>query len=199
VPRSCWPGMPWCRTFGADTTSWRLTGPPAGEWRSHSTNWSWRSDPSRGWPSACPGSAQRNSACRNLTWPPGAPDLDLVLLALAGPGDRPGMRLRSLAGYQPRPAPRFMAPSGSGAAAAGGALRAIDSPAGPRSWRSDRGDQGHTGRGHHRSGAGVPGGAGGTAASAWHGTDRYANNRVECDHGRLKARLQPMRGVQAGP
>jgi IS6 family transposase len=36
--------------------------PTNGEWRSHATNWSWRSDPSRGWPSACPGSAQRNSA-----------------------------------------------------------------------------------------------------------------------------------------
>jgi transposase, IS6 family len=30
---------------------------------------------------------------------------------------------------------------------------------------------------------------------AWHRTDRYANNRVECDHGRLKARLGPMRGL----
>jgi transposase-like protein len=29
---------------------------------------------------------------------------------------------------------------------------------------------------------------------AWHRTDRYANNRVECDHGRLQARLEPMRG-----
>jgi transposase-like protein len=28
----------------------------------------------------------------------------------------------------------------------------------------------------------------------WHRTDQYANNRVECDHGRLKARLRPMRG-----
>jgi transposase, IS6 family len=28
----------------------------------------------------------------------------------------------------------------------------------------------------------------------WHRTDRYANNRTECDHGRLKARLRPMRG-----
>jgi transposase-like protein len=32
--------------------------------------------------------------------------------------------------------------------------------------------------------------------AAWHRTDRYANNRVEADHGRLKARLQPMRGVK---
>jgi transposase-like protein len=30
--------------------------------------------------------------------------------------------------------------------------------------------------------------------TAWHRTDRYGNNRVECDHGRLKARLRPMRG-----
>jgi DDE domain len=29
---------------------------------------------------------------------------------------------------------------------------------------------------------------------AWHRTDRYANNHIECDHGRLKARLGPMRG-----
>jgi transposase-like protein len=31
--------------------------------------------------------------------------------------------------------------------------------------------------------------------AAWHRTDRYAN-RVECDHGRLKARLRPMRGLK---
>jgi transposase-like protein len=29
---------------------------------------------------------------------------------------------------------------------------------------------------------------------AWHRTEQYANNRVEDDHGRLKARLRPMRG-----
>ena len=29
-----------------------------------------------------------------------------------------------------------------------------------------------------------------------HDTERYANNRIECDHGRLKARLRPMRGLQ---
>jgi transposase, IS6 family len=34
--------------------------------------------------------------------------------------------------------------------------------------------------------------------AAWHRTDRYANNRVECDHGRLKARLRPMRGLKGG-
>ena len=32
--------------------------------------------------------------------------------------------------------------------------------------------------------------------AAWHRTDRDANNRVECDHGRLKARLRPMRGLK---
>jgi IS6 family transposase len=31
---------------------------------------------------------------------------------------------------------------------------------------------------------------------AWHRTERYANNRVEADHGRLKARLGPMRGLK---
>jgi IS6 family transposase len=29
-----------------------------------------------------------------------------------------------------------------------------------------------------------------------HNTGQYENNRVECDHGRLKARLRPMRGVK---
>jgi transposase-like protein len=32
--------------------------------------------------------------------------------------------------------------------------------------------------------------------AAWHRIDRYANNRVECDHGRLKSRLRPMRGLK---
>jgi transposase-like protein len=32
--------------------------------------------------------------------------------------------------------------------------------------------------------------------AAWHRTDRYANNRVEADYGRLKARLGPMRGLK---
>ena len=31
--------------------------------------------------------------------------------------------------------------------------------------------------------------------AAWHRTDRYTNHRVECDHGRLKARVGPMRGL----
>ena len=32
--------------------------------------------------------------------------------------------------------------------------------------------------------------------ATWHRTERYANNRVETDHGRLKARLEPMRGLK---
>ena len=31
---------------------------------------------------------------------------------------------------------------------------------------------------------------------AFHNTEQYANNRVECDHGRLKARLRLMRGLK---
>ena len=31
---------------------------------------------------------------------------------------------------------------------------------------------------------------------AEHDTSVYANNRVECDHGLLKARLRPMRGLR---
>ena len=31
---------------------------------------------------------------------------------------------------------------------------------------------------------------------AWHRTDQYANNHIEADHGRLKARLRPMRGLK---
>jgi transposase, IS6 family len=32
--------------------------------------------------------------------------------------------------------------------------------------------------------------------ATWHRTERYANNRIEADHGRLKARLGPMRGFK---
>ena len=31
--------------------------------------------------------------------------------------------------------------------------------------------------------------------TAFHNTGQYENNRCECDHGRLKARLRPMRGL----
>ena len=33
----------------------------------------------------------------------------------------------------------------------------------------------------------------------WHRTEQYANNRVEADHGRLKSRLRPMRGLKQDP
>ena len=32
--------------------------------------------------------------------------------------------------------------------------------------------------------------------ATWHRTEQYGNNRMECDHGRLKARLRPMRGLK---
>jgi transposase-like protein len=32
--------------------------------------------------------------------------------------------------------------------------------------------------------------------AAWHCTDQDANNRIEADHGRVKARLRPMRGLK---
>ena len=34
------------------------------------------------------------------------------------------------------------------------------------------------------------------ASGAWHPTEQYANNRLEADHGRLKARLRPTRGLK---
>ncbi|MGH3846418.1 MAG: IS6 family transposase [Pseudonocardiaceae bacterium] len=34
------------------------------------------------------------------------------------------------------------------------------------------------------------------APGAWHHTEQYANNRIETDHGRLKSRLRPMRGLK---
>ncbi len=35
--------------------------------------------------------------------------------------------------------------------------------------------------------------------AAFHNTGQYENNRIECDHGRLKARLRPMRGLKTHP
>jgi transposase, IS6 family len=32
--------------------------------------------------------------------------------------------------------------------------------------------------------------------SAWHHVEQYANNPIEADHGRLKQRLRPMRGLR---
>jgi len=34
------------------------------------------------------------------------------------------------------------------------------------------------------------------APGAWHHTEQYANNRIKTDHGRLKSRLRPMRGLK---
>jgi transposase-like protein len=34
------------------------------------------------------------------------------------------------------------------------------------------------------------------APAAWHRTEQYANNRIEADHGQLKRRLRPMRGIK---
>jgi transposase, IS6 family len=34
------------------------------------------------------------------------------------------------------------------------------------------------------------------APGAWHHTEQYSNNRIETDHGRLKSRLRPMRGLK---
>jgi transposase-like protein len=34
------------------------------------------------------------------------------------------------------------------------------------------------------------------APAAWHRTEQYANNRMEADHGQLKRRLRPMRGIK---
>ena len=32
--------------------------------------------------------------------------------------------------------------------------------------------------------------------AAFHNTEHYANNRIEADHGRLHARLRPIRGLK---
>jgi hypothetical protein len=61
-----------------------------------------------------------------------------------------------------------------------------------------RHDEGHAFGGHHRPSSDLPGRARELLLAAWHRTERYANNRVEADHGRLKTRLRPMRGAQAG-
>ena len=54
----------------------------------------------------------------------------------------------------------------------------------------------HAGRGRHRQAAAYPAVLEELLPAAWHRTERYANNRIEADHGRLKARLRPMRGLK---
>jgi IS6 family transposase len=44
--------------------------------------------------------------------------------------------------------------------------------------------------------AGHRGGPAGLVPAAWHRTDRYGNRRIEADHGQLKRRLRPMRGLK---
>ena len=34
--------------------------------------------------------------------------------------------------------------------------------------------------------------------AAWHHVERYAKNPIEADHGQLKRRLRPMRGLETG-
>jgi DDE domain len=50
--------------------------------------------------------------------------------------------------------------------------------------------------GHHRPGTGLSERDRGLDPAALHNTGQYENNRVESDHGRLKARLRPMRGLK---
>ena len=54
---------------------------------------------------------------------------------------------------------------------------------------------GDPGRSRHGSGPALRAAIQGLIPAAFHNTAQYANNRVECDHGRLKARLRPMRGL----
>jgi transposase-like protein len=35
-----------------------------------------------------------------------------------------------------------------------------------------------------------------TVPAAWYHVEQYANNPIEADHGQLKRRLRPMRGLQ---
>ena len=67
-------------------------------------------------------------------------------------------------------------------------------PAGSSS--GHRHDEDDADRGHHRSSCHLSRRVGGAGPAAWHRTDRYANNGIECDHGRLKARLRPIRGLK---
>ncbi len=74
-----------------------------------------------------------------------------------------------------------------------------------RQTRSDRGagvlppgarHRGGAGRGDDGPGTGLPARLDELVPIARHDTERYANNTIEADHGRLKARLRPMRGLK---
>ena len=51
-------------------------------------------------------------------------------------------------------------------------------------------------RGHDRPALTYPAVLEELLPAAWHRTERYANNHIEADHGRLKARPGPMRGLK---
>ena len=51
-------------------------------------------------------------------------------------------------------------------------------------------------RGDHRPGPGYPRVLDELVPEAWHVVEQYANNPIEADHGRLKARTRPMRGLK---
>ena len=71
-----------------------------------------------------------------------------------------------------------------------------DATAAPRFLeRGDRHDEGSAGGGRHRPAATYPMVLQELLPPAWHRTEQSANNRAEADHGRLKARLQLMRGA----
>src|SRR5690242_9658864 len=56
--------------------------------------------------------------------------------------------------------------------------------------------EGHADRGRHRRRPGYPRALEELMPSARHYVERWANNRIETDHSRLKHRLRPMRGLR---
>jgi IS6 family transposase len=56
--------------------------------------------------------------------------------------------------------------------------------------------QGRPGGGHTDKAAVYPHVLEELTPGAWHCTELYANNRIEADHGQLKQRLRPMRGLK---
>jgi transposase, IS6 family len=63
--------------------------------------------------------------------------------------------------------------------------------------RPGAGDRKRPDRGQQRPRARLPEVLDRLLPGAMHITEQYANNSVECDHGRLKARLRPMRGLKS--
>ena len=94
-------------------------------------------------------------------------------MGVAVPGDRPAR-----AGHR-RPG---LAEAGSGG------NPPVLRPGAERGATADRGD--------HRPGPGLPAVLDELVPEAWHVVKQYANNPIEADHGRLKARTRPMRGLK---